>query len=397
MGSEPGMGWKFINTLSKEHDLSVIVNAYYKDEIDRYLEENGIETNIKFYYLKRKKTPEFILKVYPPSYYWMYQEWHKRAGELAMELCKKEKFDIVHQLNMVGYREPGYFWKIKDVPFVWGPIGGFCITPWQMLAQMGLYGAVFYGLRNIINALQMRTSCRVKKAMRRADALIAATQDGKNTIKKLYNREATIIPEVGTVDNIPPLIKKRNNNEPLRICWCGQHTPGKSLNLLIEALSLYKGNYELHVIGDGRETTKWKKLATKLGVNNIIWYGKVLRSKALEITQNSHLFVITSMKDATSTVLLEALSFGLPVIAMDHCGFSNVINEKCGIKIPIKNKKQVVKQLAEAIEYYNNNEEVRYAAANNAVLRSKDYSWDGKVQQLNKIYAEAIKKFNKQA
>jgi hypothetical protein len=26
-------------------------------------------------------------------------------------------------LNMIGYREPGYLWKL-NVPFVWGPMGG---------------------------------------------------------------------------------------------------------------------------------------------------------------------------------------------------------------------------------------------------------------------------------
>ena len=31
---------------------------------------------------------------------------------LGLKLDKKENFDIVHQLNMVGYREPGYLWKI---------------------------------------------------------------------------------------------------------------------------------------------------------------------------------------------------------------------------------------------------------------------------------------------
>ena len=76
-------------------------------------------------------------------------------------------------------------------------------------------------------------------------------------------------------------------------------------------------------------------MAESMSVKNIVWHGWVERSKALEIMNSAHVFVITSMSDLTSTVILEALSYGLPVIAMDHCGFSNVLNDKCGIKIKI--------------------------------------------------------------
>ena len=207
---------------------------------------------------------------------------------------------------------------------------------------------------------------------------------------------AARIAEVGTVEHDYNEIPKRNDNEPLKICWSGQHTPGKSLNLLIEALSINKNlNIELHIIGNGRETKKWQVLAKKLGLKNLIWYSWVQRSQALEIMKRSHLFVITSMSDLTSTVLLEALSYGLPVIAMDHCGFSNVINGKCGIKIPIKNKKQVVEDLQKAIEFYYNNETERFNASQNAKLRSNDYKWDNKLIILNEVYQKAIEDFKK--
>ncbi len=47
-------------------------------------------------------------------------------------------------------------------------------------------------------------------------------------------------------------------------------------------------------------------------------------------------FVITSLKDLTSTVLLEALAQGVPVICPDHCGFADVVTGECGLKIPME-------------------------------------------------------------
>ena len=388
-GSEPGMGWNFVKALAPLYELHIITESKFKDDLDRYFTEHSEETEKFNFYFIRKERHKKLRKIYPPSYYWFYKKWQKEAYKLALELHEKEKFDIIHQLNMVGYREPGYLWKIQNVPFIWGPIGGFNITPWNMLPSMGIYGTLFYGCRNLINILQMHTMCRVKKAMQRADAIVAATQDCKETIKKLYNRDSCIISEVGLVEQGEVVIGKRKNDELLRICWSGQHTPGKSLNLLIEAMAKIKNvPIELHVIGKGRETSRWQTMAKSMGVSNIVWHGWVERSQAIDIMKNAHVFLITSMCDLTSTVILEALSMGLPVIAMDHCGFSNVINENCGIKIPVTCKSQIIDNLGRAIIQLEKNEEYRLKLSKGAILRARDFSWEEKTKILRNIYKQ---------
>ncbi len=392
-GSEPGMGWNFVSSLAKHHELHIITESKFEQDITRYFKENPEEKEYYRFYFIRKERHKKLRKIWPPSYYWFYRKWQKKAYQLALELHKKEKFDVVHQLNMVGYREPGYLWKIKDVPFVWGPIGGFNITPWNILPSMGFYGMVFYGCRNTINLWQMHTMQRVKKAMQRADAIISATQDCKDAIQKLYNRDSIIIPEVGMVEQKEVIATERKTNEPLRICWSGEHTPRKALYLLIEAMAKIKNaNIELHVVGKGRETRRWQEKAKKLGVENIIWHGWIERSKALSIMQKVHIFVITSMSDLTSTVILEALSFGLPVVTMDHCGFSYVINKNCGIKIPVTNKSQITDELGKAITKIEKDEEYRKQLSKGAILRAKDFAWDEKAKTLDNIYKQVVKK-----
>ena len=386
-GSEPGMGWNFVSALAHQHELHVITESKFKKDIDRYFEENPAEREFYRFYFIRKERHKTLRKIWPPSYYWFYKKWQKEAYKLASELVKKEKFDVIHQLNMAGYREPGYLWKIDGIPFVWGPIGGFNITPWNMLPSMGVYGTIFYGCRNSINLWQMHTMGRVKRAMRRADAIIAATQDCSDAISRLYNRESIIIPEVGLVKLGDISVLNRKDGDPLRVCWSGEHSPRKSLNLLIEAMAKIKGaNIELHVIGKGRETKKWQAQAKRLGVDNIVWHGWVERSQALSIMKNAHVFVITSMSDLTSTVILEALSFGLPVITMDHCGFSNVITDDCGVKIPVTNKSQITDELGRAIVVLENDEQLRVKLSEGAISRAKEFSWHEKAKTLDTIY-----------
>ncbi len=392
-GSEPGMGWNFVHEISKYHEVHVITEEFkWQKDIERKLEEDPmLRDNIKFYYIYKKRNKP-LRKVWPPSYYWYYRQWQWKAYQLALALNEKENFDIVHQLNMVGFREPGYLWMM-DKPFVWGPVGGMGITPWRMLPSMGPYGCIYYLFRNVINLWQMYFKIRPGKAATcPKSALIAATGENREYIRKLWKREAHIISEVGLVagrsfDGIS------EKNGYLNICWSGQFTPGKSLNLLLDSLSLtgVKNNIHLHILGDGRRKRAWQRRAAKLGLSEFVtWHGWVEREKAIEIMSSSHIFVITSLYDLTSTVLLEALSSGLPVIAPDHCGFSDVITENCGIKVPLKSKSQFITELAKAIELLYSDEEKRKALSEGAFIRAKEYSWDKKGITLNKIYQSLL-------
>jgi len=128
-GSEPGVSWGFVSALAKYHDLWVIVEEEkFHDGIERYLKENPeFSKSVRFFFL-RKHRSRILRKLWPPSYYWYYQRWHKDAFKLAQQLHREVNFDLVHQLTMVGFREPGYLWKL-GIPFVWGPVGGMGLFP----------------------------------------------------------------------------------------------------------------------------------------------------------------------------------------------------------------------------------------------------------------------------
>lgn len=393
-GSEPGMGWNFVKGLSAHHELHVLTESKFEPDLQQYMNEHPKELrNVHFYFI-RKERHKKLRKIWPPSYYWFYRAWQKKALRLALELEQKEHFDVVHQLNMVGYREPGYLWKMGK-PMVWGPMGGFNITPWKLLPTMGMKGCLFYAMRNIINLWQMHNLNIVRKAIEQSDAVIAATEDDKNAVLKLWNKQNMVIPEVGFVGSAEYHILPRNGK--MKICWSGIHTPRKSLNLLIEALATLPNlnNIELHVLGDGVCTKRWKSMANKLKVSDsIIWHGWLEKEQAQKIMADCHVLVITSLSDATSTVLLEALSKGLPIIATNHLGFANVVTQNCGIKIDLHNHNQVVHDFAQAITRIESDETYRQALSRGAFQRAKDFSWEGKIQKINEIYEQIVRTHN---
>lgn len=395
-GSEPGMGWNFVKGLSAYHELHVLTESKFEPDLRRYMEEHPDELHSVHFHFISKERHKTLRKIWPPSYYWYYNKWQRKALALAKELDAKLDFDVVHQLNMVGYREPGYLYELGK-PLVWGPTGGMCISPWCLLPCMGVYGLLYYGMRNVINLWQMHFRKKVRTMACKADAIIAATQDNCDCFKRLWHREPVIIPEVGLLHfNNHNNVESRGSSK-LKICWSGQHTPAKALNLLIEALDLVscKDRVELHVIGAGKFTQRWKSEATSLNLKNIIWHGWVDHEKAIAIMSESHLFCITSLADLTSTVLLESLSMGLPVVSLNHVGFSNTITDACGIKIDINSKKQVVRDFAAAIDRIEGDEAYRQQLSRGAFERAKDFSWDAKIEEINTIYNSVIAKHQK--
>lgn len=397
LGSEAAVGWGFVSHLSKHHDVFVITQySKFKPAIDVWREKEPFLNQIRFYGIDRKRN-ENIEAIWPPSYYWTYRDWQKEAYILALELDRNENFDIIHQLNMVGFREPGYLWKI-DKPFVWGPIGGLENSPWNFLPSLGLKGLVFYAGRNIFNLFQRKLSKRAKQAAMRNNAtLIAATPGNQDLIEELWNTNSQVICEVGQENQGIEIVhsKRTTTKEPLKIIWSGLHTPGKNLPLLLNALEKVNFPFELHILGKGEMTRSWKNLAKNVGVqDHCHWYGWLERQKAIEIMSTGHVFCITSISDLTSTVTLEALSYGLPIVCLDHCGFAHVVTEECGIKIPVNTPKEAANNIAKALSSLYDDESYRQSLSKGSILRASHFSWEKKIENLNSIYNSLLEKSN---
>lgn len=388
-GSEPGMGWNFVKALGQFHDLHIITELKWKDDIENALVlDPALKNNMRFYFLKKNRNHS-LRKIWPPSYYYFYKIWQKKVLQLALELDKTENFDLVHHLNMVGYREPGYLWKINK-PFVWGPLGGMQDIHFKLLLNLDFKGFFFYTARLTINNIQKRFSSRVKRAAHRDRSfLIAATQADSNLIQKHWHKTSILIPEVGQELNSASNIVVRKAGEPLKIVWSGQHTAGKALNILLRCLRDVPADmdWQLSILGIGRMTRKWQELAEQYNINHrCIWFNWLEKKDAHRVMKESHVLCITSLKDLTSTVTLEGLSFGLPIICIDHCGFGNVVNESCGIKIPIDYPGNLIKKYRAALEFLYYDEPFREQLGYGALKRAGDYCWDHKTMEINKIY-----------
>lgn len=388
-GSEYGVGWGWVEAISRYHDVWVLTGAHSRDEIEAELVRRpDLRSRLKFHYIPRTQYP-WAEKIWPPAYLYTYKhQWLRAMYKVGKRLHEEIGFDIVHQLTYVGFRVPGSLWKL-DAPFVWGPIGGLEQTTWSLLPALGLRGSLYFLGRNLANDWDRRFSLAPKRAFAKADGgIIAATTGIQKEIMRFYGYQSTVASEIG----LPPITRdapvRRSSNEPLTLLWCGNHLPGKALPFLLEALQLLPPdmNWKLNIMGEGPCSAAWQRMARAAGVSHRCnWLGQMPRQSVLEQMQAGHALVITSVYDLTSTVLVEALSNGLPVICPDHCGFTDAITPECGIRVPASAKQELVSGIRDAIVRIND-EEYRLRLAHGARARSLEYDWDRKARTVSDIY-----------
>jgi len=395
-GSEEAVGWNWVRLLAVDHEVTVLTAEFHRGDIEEY----GAPANVRFVYVPQRcwhyaptsawrKIEGSIAK---PLMNLAYAHWQRDAERIARRLHLRDPFDLVHQLTYVGFRFPGGLWKL-GIPFVWGPIGGIENTSWRLLGAMGAGGSIYYGGRNLINSIQRLFLHKPTLAARAAGkGVIAATTNVGRLMRRHYAIEASVISEITIPHDMPfPRFLERKTSEPLRLVWSGQHLSGKALNIGLDALSHVQKmgiDFTLHILGGGPKTSAWQKQARFLGISEkCVWHGIVARVDAFEIMSNSHSILITSLKDLTSTVLVEALALGLPVICPNHCGFPEALGSDAGILAPVKSVEALTMGIACGVAQLAMDEPLRQKMAKAAAARAYLFSFDYKLKQLRVIYA----------
>lgn len=391
-GSEKGMGWNFLYHIAQHCEVHAIVEEMEdKPDLERYASEHpDAFKHITLHYVRKVRHP-LLRKIWPPIYYHFYDGWQKRAYKLAVELDKKENFDLTHQITLAGYRVPGYLWKLGK-PFIWGTLGGLNNTAWELTSGLGLYQKIYFAGRNLLNTIQKKWG-KAKQAAQHADTIYVCDESAQSDVLQYWGKNAVIMSEIGVAQAEQSVLPNPHEaGTPLRICWVGNLIPLKGLHLLLKALPQCTQPVELHILGDGAMKMHYQHMAKQCGIEGkVFFHGSLPHDAVFPFMRSCHVLCISSIKEGgTSTVTLEAMQCALPVVALNHCGFASVITENCGLRIPISQPQQISQHFAEALSELAANETRRYALAQGAIRRAQDYTWERKTKQLMHDYAAAV-------
>lgn len=394
MGSEPGMAWNWVSNLAKFCELYIITEGEFKEKIEDVVPTLEQGKNMHFYY---NPVSDEIRKMCWNQgdwrFYKYYKEWQWKTYLIAKDICSKQNIDVLHQLNMIGFREPGYLWKLSKesgVPFVWGPVDAKDKFPVAYLGGASMKTKLFMRLKNFLTVWQLKHSKRVRQAASQASVIFSASSNSKESLKKYMAIDSPLLNETGCYVQEHPLIDK-SQKETFDVLWVGKLDFRKQLGIALQSVAIADNeNIRLHIVGGGDEEP-YKQLANTIGVTDkCIWHGAVSHDEVQSIMQNSDVFFFTSVAEGTPHVVLEAIGNNLPVVCFDTCGQGDAVNENVGRKIELSTPMQSVHEFARVLKELERNRDLLKQMSENCKQRQLELSWEEKAKTMVKWYEKMV-------
>lgn len=196
-----------------------------------------------------------------------------------------------------------------------------------------------YEERNKLNYLPFR-----KYINNNLDKIYFISENGKKYFEEKYKFNSInkyFISRLGTENrlNLKKVIKEK---EKICIASCSSIIDVKRLDLIIDVLSQLDIDFYWIHIGTGELEEKIRKYASKkLKKENYKFLKKVDNSKVLQtyIDYDVDYFINMSDSEGVPVSIMEVISLGIPCIARNVGGNSEIINNECGLLLnDIKNE-----------------------------------------------------------
>lgn len=351
-GSEFSISWNFVNKLArtKKYNITLLVGSsdgelrglnnlknVKIDNVNIVYVKTNIYVNSIFRFFYHKLGIKFIWPIY-------LRFWNQAAFKVASKLHKENKFDIVHQYNPGGFKNPGYLWKL-GVKSVWGPVFGLHFFNLRLAYAQSFSYFLKCIIWNSANYL-FRFDLYVINGAKKYNKIWFGTNDTGKYFKKFFNVIGSQVSEqsISNTENINEYIKGKSN-ETLKIIWIGRVEYRKNLKLFLDICKSIKNpakKIEVYILGKGPLLHKYKKYWEKDKSDvNLSFLNHMPRNKLLKLMEECHVVSFTSMAEGNTSVIFEAMEKGLIPIALDSHGFSSSISYNMGIKIntmdPYKN------------------------------------------------------------
>ncbi len=402
-GSEYAVAWNYVTHMSKNNNLTVLYGMSDNhmgetDTMEEYLKEHAVN-NVRFIAVKPNRLANLLnwpnrhdFLVY--TFYYAFSVWQREAYNVAREISKAEHFDLIHYVGPIGYREPGYLWKL-GLPYVWGPVGGVNNAPRQLMKHMPLAGRMKQTFRSVANTIQFHTMHRLKKALEATDVLLTATSENQQKFRQVHHKDSICLPENCITGTITLDESKFNNPAKYNIIVIGTLDARKSVGVFLEAMAQVRNRDKLHVdiVGDGPLRARLQGYDCEHGLDGLItWHGQLPRVEAVKIFNRAHLHVITSVSEGNPTTIWEAMSYGVPTMSFDHCGMHDILCSKCGILVPIaKRYEDCVSTVARNVDALLQHPERFRQLAHGTVECAWKFTWAKREEFLNKLYDDLLR------
>ena len=184
-----------------------------------------------------------------------------------------------------------------------------------------------------------------------------------------------------------------DNDGFFKLLYLGRFHEKKNLLSLISAINaipekVYRKRPVKLVLagwGDGKYIKKMKDEIGVIFPNRFEFVGPVFGHEKNKLFRNSSAFILPSLSEGMPMAVLEAWSFGLPVLMSSKCNFSDSFSDGAAIKVSTE-----MTELSYAIQDFlsKSNSEIVDLGRCGYQFASKNYNWDLVCNKYLELYRE---------
>jgi len=302
-----------------------------------------------------------------------------------------EKFDLAHQITPLALRYPSPAASL-GIPLVIGPLGGSLETPESFQGDFG--GAAWYTRLRKIDRWRLRHDPWLRRSFASADLVIGVAPYVGDLLDGLISCQFELMSETGVVE-LPPMQTRRPlAGRPLQLLYVGRIVRSKGVRDAIRALAQLGdiGQLRFDVVGWGEDLEPCRREVQELGLRDTVAFmGRLPRKEIDPLYARADVFLFPSFREPSGNVVLEAMSYGLPLIVADRGGPGFVVDDTCGFRIPVVNPEQFASLIAAAICKFTQTPDLvaRMGAAAREKVRQQ-FLWSSKVGQMTDMYERVL-------
>ena len=218
----------------------------------------------------------------------------------SLLLPKLNKFDFVI-LNTVVNKKLASICQNNGIPYMWTIREGQNLVCWHNKKLVKI----------------------IKKCQKN---IYVVSEYAKEYIDKTYGVKTKIIHNL-VPDEYSDFEKQKSDK--LSFTFLGSIHSRKGVDLIVESfLQQNNTNWELNICGEGKLEHQLKEISKNCP--NIKWQGVVTGDTRRKIFENTDIFLVPSIDEACSRVVLEAMMMACPVVISENVGAKYMVNDNTG-------------------------------------------------------------------
>ncbi len=229
--------------------------------------------------------------------------------------------------------------------------------------------------------------------------IICNSHKASDSLVKRYSFNAKKVFTVHNGFNVANFLKNNSFNSQKKLAkkvvgTVGRLYPQKNHRLFLDMAKIVLERSEdesikFVIVGKGELRDELERYSQSLGIeNNVMFMGE--RNDIPDLLQNMDIFVMTSLYEGMSNAIMEAMAAGLPVVATDAGGNSElVIDGETGFLCPSNDAKVLAGRVARLI---NDGKEAKRMGENGRKRILNEFGIEKMIKETENIYKELLEK-----